>query len=105
MPVSRYGEAVWALRARNTVLLGAARFVITIIRPARSTTNKRLVSPGGEEIVTGCTNLRSPKASAKLYPGNAGARGNCKVVVEVRSSAGELNALWKMNSKEIHVPS
>ena len=46
----------------NTLRVGLARLVITAMVPDRSTTNSRLVSPGGTARAMGAVKISAPKA-------------------------------------------
>jgi hypothetical protein len=69
--------------SRYVLVPGLARLGSTLMRPARSTTNSRLVSPGGVAKAMGAEKLSPGNAVSRVYVA-AGLVGICRVVFETR---------------------
>src|SRR5262245_29422963 len=73
-----------SLTSRNTVRVGAARFVITVMMPAFSAMNKRLVSSSGAAMATGHSNWSPGKIGSVIYPEVFSVAGNASAGLLVR---------------------
>src|SRR5436309_15666037 len=81
----------------NTVRVGFARFVMTMMRPRFSQMNSRFVSPGGLVMATGLVKIMFPNALVKVNPKVGGVAGRRSVVLGTRWScpAAEANPAAK----------
>jgi len=69
-------ESSWArlaLKSRITCRTGCVKSGTMAIRPAFSTTNARLVSPGAKTTCVGALKPIPPNADPTVYPNGAGA--------------------------------
>src|SRR5436309_3064421 len=77
----------------NTVRVGFARFVMTMMRPRFSQMNSRFVSPGGLVMATGLVKIMFPNALVKVNPKVGGVAGKCSEVLGTRWSGWAITAV------------